>query len=288
VTTAEERLKNRNWRLRNSLWVVGTLAFGCLAWAGFLYVGIVAKRRSWLIASAAYAIGIVASIALMSAAPKLAIGGTDSSSWQSRIATLLLLAVWLGGFVHALLINRTWLRVKAGLGSEPWYAVGGQAAVNGRSESQGGHDPYGMGVDTSQYYAPAPPLPSRTEVEANATLSPRPGEGTSEVPVAGGPSVTASSPARDVPINVNTASLAELLGRLGLDPGSAEKALVERHRMGGFASVDQFVQVTGLPPHVYARVRDILTVSDAAADPGGSTRKASAESGGGGGRVLDL
>lgn len=54
MATAQELLDDSSWRLKNSAWIAGTLFCCCFSWASFLYVGISAKRRSWLIAAAGY------------------------------------------------------------------------------------------------------------------------------------------------------------------------------------------------------------------------------------------
>src|SRR5262249_57547952 len=45
-----------SWHVRQSAWVLASLAIGLLTWVGFLYIGLVAKRRRGLVASAVYAL----------------------------------------------------------------------------------------------------------------------------------------------------------------------------------------------------------------------------------------
>lgn len=93
MTTAEELLSDQNWRLRNSVWIAGTLFCCCFTWASFLYVGISAKRRSWLIAAGGYGAATVAFMALSGSGPRLPDGTADSSRWQSKVGMFLALGV---------------------------------------------------------------------------------------------------------------------------------------------------------------------------------------------------
>ncbi len=107
-------LQDRAWRRRNSTWMVPALV-GCgfLTWTSFLYVGVKAKRASWLVAAAAYGAVLVLCFALIGTAPTEADGSTDTSSWQSTVGSACLLAAWIGGIVHALIANREWLSFQA-------------------------------------------------------------------------------------------------------------------------------------------------------------------------------
>lgn len=103
-------LQDPAWRRRNSTWMLPTLlCCGAMTWLSFLYIGINAKRTSWLVAAAAYAVACVIPFALISSAPTAASGSTTTSDWRSTTGTFFLLAVWIGGSIHALIVNREWL-----------------------------------------------------------------------------------------------------------------------------------------------------------------------------------
>ncbi|MCU0267317.1 MAG: hypothetical protein MUF83_01585 [Acidimicrobiales bacterium] len=96
------------------MWLLPTvICCGVLTWASFLYVGIKAKRPSWLAAAAFYGVVFVLYFVLADTAPEAADGTTTTSSWQSTAASIFMLAVWIGGAVHALVINREWLALQA-------------------------------------------------------------------------------------------------------------------------------------------------------------------------------
>lgn len=80
------------------LWLV-ILGIGFTTWAAFLYIGIRARRRSWLVWAAVYGALLVLS------------GILDTSSAQpgpavSGVGALALLAAWLGGTAHAAAIRK--------------------------------------------------------------------------------------------------------------------------------------------------------------------------------------
>lgn len=303
MTSSQAKLASRGWRFRNSIWIIGTTAFGFLTWASFLYVGISAKRRAWLIASAGYALALVATIVLLEMTPELPDGKADPSTWHSNVMMIVFLGLWFGGFGHALVANRSWLKFKAAQDDTPWFVEGSNSSAAAVPQPAT-PDAHGFGVDTSQYYsnAPAPSLPSPPPyAPPPAPPGPPP---SALVPPAQSAAPNQSEPAHPgatagragldnqaglALIDVNTATLADLLGRAGLDAESAERAIVERHRRGGFQSLDEFVSATQLPPHVYAKVRSLLTLTVPSTQrPQPGLPSESHQPGVSGGRVLDL
>lgn len=106
----ERLLRDKPWRERNSMWLLPTIACcGLLTWASFLYIGIRAKRPAWLAAAAGYGVATMAYVAVVNSAPRAADGTVDTSGWLQTAGTIFLLAVWVGGGVHALSTNRQWL-----------------------------------------------------------------------------------------------------------------------------------------------------------------------------------
>lgn len=127
VTGGQLVLQDRDWRRRNSMWMVpSVVCCGAMTWVSFLYIGFTAKRPSWLAAAAAYGVAFVASFVLVGSGPTTADGSSSSASWQSSVGSLCLLAVWIGGSVHALLVNRQWL---AFLASSPDLAAAPRPAA---------------------------------------------------------------------------------------------------------------------------------------------------------------
>ncbi len=111
MTQGGERFRrDKPWRERNSMWLLPTIACcGLLTWASFLYIGIRSRRSTWLAAATAYGLATLAYLAVVGSAPRAADGTVDTSGWQGTAGTVFLLVVWVGGCVHALIINRQWL-----------------------------------------------------------------------------------------------------------------------------------------------------------------------------------
>ncbi|GAA0460112.1 hypothetical protein Ade02nite_14300 [Paractinoplanes deccanensis] len=102
-----------SWRLGHSAWVLAPiLSFGCLAGAGFLYVGLRARRASWWIPGIVYSVVAFAFFAIG--------GEAEKDSALQNVAYAVLIAAWAASVVHALVINVSWLRWRATY--KPWYA----------------------------------------------------------------------------------------------------------------------------------------------------------------------
>ena len=222
----ETPLLDRRWRLRHSLWILPTvLGFALLTWTSFLYVGLVARRRDWLLAAAGYA----------AAAAFLLVTGEEDTGLTAFAG----FATWGGGAVHALVVNRTWLRWRA---EQPeWYeTVGGAAPAASRrgparpgprpvtsgtgAAATGGGGLLGMGDPSAAYYAEDQGAPAEAAV----------------------------------PVEVNTATHLELAALPGVDRRLARRITVERRRRGGFADLAELASAVDLPPHLVVRLRPLL------------------------------
>ena len=58
-----------------------------------------------------------------------------------------------------------------------------------------------------------------------------------------------------------SATAADIQSSLGLAPEVADRIVSERVRLGGFADPEQLMTEVGMPPHVYAGIRDRVTAS---------------------------
>ena len=277
MTSPQDRLQDRGWRFRNSLWVVGTLAAGVLTWASFLYIGFSAKSRVWLGAAAAYGVMIVAALMLVSDAPT----GDDDviTGWQAYVGIPLFLAIWIGGFLHALKANREWLRfrsVDAG-----WHAPDSATAAAAAPRPQD-NLLAGLGANVADHIAieppgaprarqsPAmPPPPERPEIAPPTSrpavpppnpAMPAPTTRPPMPPPGQHPPVATGMQPKPGPIDVNTASLSTLL-QAGMDVEAAERVIVERSRRGRFATMDEFEEVAQVSPPVARDLRGRLTIA---------------------------
>ena len=85
-------------------WVIATLfPFGWFTWLGFAYAGFRAKKRAWVAAGAAYLVVIAAAIVVTSADENI-------DGPEDDIGYLTMLLVWGGGFAHALMIRKDYIR----------------------------------------------------------------------------------------------------------------------------------------------------------------------------------
>lgn len=86
---------------------------GLTVWVGFLYIAWKAKRRDWRRFGFVYLVAGLPPAILLSLAPEDADGRTDMGSWQGSMANVLIVILWAVSLVHALLVNREWLRWRA-------------------------------------------------------------------------------------------------------------------------------------------------------------------------------
>jgi DNA-binding SARP family transcriptional activator len=106
-------LHRRPWRIWHSLWLLpALLGFGYWTWLSFLYIGIRARRRDWLLIAAAYAALVIGECGLIEY-------GNPNSNFVAVVFLLSSLAIWAGGVVHGLCVNPSWLRWRSG--RTPWY-----------------------------------------------------------------------------------------------------------------------------------------------------------------------
>ena len=73
------------------------------------------------------------------------------------------------------------------------------------------------------------------------------------------PSSTESSSSAEL-IDINTASLAELDSLPGIGPTTAQKIIDYREQNGPFLSKEDIINVSGIGPGTYERLKDLITV----------------------------
>jgi len=89
---------------------------------------------------------------------------------------------------------------------------------------------------------------------------PRRGEADLPVPPGAGGSAAGKATARAGPLNVNTAGAEELQSLPGVGPAIAAAIVERRRRIGGFASVDGLLAVSGIGPSKLELIRDLVAV----------------------------
>jgi competence protein ComEA len=61
-------------------------------------------------------------------------------------------------------------------------------------------------------------------------------------------------------IDINTASAAELEELPGIGPTTAQKIVEYREQNGPFISIEDIINVSGIGPGTYERIKDLITV----------------------------
>jgi competence protein ComEA len=88
------------------------------------------------------------------------------------------------------------------------------------------------------------------------------GEEDAPPPIQGGPvhdnsSHSGSNPGR---INLNSATLEELDSLPGIGPAIAQRIIEYREKVGGFKTVEEITQVSGIGQATFAKIQDMVTV----------------------------
>jgi hypothetical protein len=252
------------WIVGTSCWLIPVLfTGGGFAWLGFLIIGLMLLRPTWLIAAGVYGIWAIAAITI--------------ADEQARIVTSALLTSV--AIIHGLVANRRllltiWGRLER---SEQWWGVGslrrnagGRPAVRAATRPRGGAVDVpreaeellsAAGTSRSDYLAdpepvdvPLPPPRGRRRSGPRPTAAPAP---TDELTV----DEAAADSGDMTPVDVNTATVDEFRTLAGFTRKRAEAAVAARRGRTRFASVQEFADDLGLQPHELARLRDRLTCS---------------------------
>ncbi|BEL03121.1 hypothetical protein Q0Z83_013120 [Actinoplanes sichuanensis] len=102
-TPAEPAPPTRAWKVANSAWLLTPiLSFGCASVAGYLYVGLRARRPGWWIAGICYSVAANVFLFAGDSLPE------DSNA--AALMALLWVCTWMASVVHAVVINSSWLQ----------------------------------------------------------------------------------------------------------------------------------------------------------------------------------
>ena len=259
------------WLVAGSLWLLlPLLGVGFLGWAGFLVIGLLARRAAWMSAGGLYLVVLLVSLTMNAEA-----GGT---------ARILL---WTISSLHALGVNPGWLRNRWGLASRSSGSL--WAALLRRSSADTAMDsttamPTVRALLRRRGTATAPRGPGTAFAPA-----PAPGSGPAAGPTgraaeffndsgldasnyyagaAVSPAAGSSRPAAD-PVDVNSASAAALQKLNGISRHKARKAVRLRNERGPFRSVEDFGAALGisqpdlvvLRPHLVCKLPPAQPVS---------------------------
>ena len=83
-------------------------------------------------------------------------------------------------------------------------------------------------------------------------------------------STSKAAPAPTTPININTATQAQLESLPGVGPKAAQRILDYRKQNGSFKKIEDLMNVKGFGEKTFLKLKPMLTVSDKAATSGSS------------------
>ena len=88
----------------------------------------------------------------------------------------------------------------------------------------------------------------------------RVGETTVPAPIGGSGLTDGGVSVRSGPLNLNTATAEQLESLPGVGPATAAAIIDHRQRIGGFASIDGLLAVSGIGPAKLEQIRDLVAV----------------------------
>lgn len=236
--TPEEKLCSRSWRVRNSaglLWSI--LSFGILTGVGFLIRGIKSKNKLWTGLGVGF---LIVGIAVFTTAGMFDSGTEDNpnTSLGYDIWGWTMFTLFIGGVVSSIVTNKRWLLWKAHADDRKWYAKPEASQVPRNS---------------------APSYSYRSEAVAPAFANPT-------SPVSNAPQTshlpsfqnTASVSVPEDEIDVNTASVQDLVTALGVDTDTANRIVHTRSTLGSFTSFEQLMTRAQVQPHLLIPHRNKL------------------------------
>lgn len=260
VTTPEQLLAGQFWRIRNSVYTLWALLWGC-GFVSLFYTGVRAKKNTWTTWGAIYGVVTIGAMTVFSV-----VSPDDpeaSTPVVGDIAIMVYLAVWIVSAIHVFRERKKWLRWKAQVKSQAkWYETSA-APVGLTSELA----PLGIDDPTSEYLAATQPPPPHTSSNAPtlhrpAVSPPPPAPPRTQPPP---PSVTGTPEGTGHPagptVDLNVASIDEIAALPGVGVASATRMVEQRTRRNGFESVDEAAIAAGVQPHVRARLPRSAVVS---------------------------
>jgi DNA uptake protein ComE-like DNA-binding protein len=233
--------KGSFWKIRKSWWILLTFTI-IFNWVAFFIIGSKVKHKKWKMYGALYAIPF---ILVMTIGDRF-----ETADWQWDIVGLALLGGWIASMIHAFRIRKEYLyRLEAIELREPYedYQLRGQIQAE-----------YGVRFNQAPIQPQPTPQPSYAvepkPFSQQVPIQPVHSTQSREVSPAQTEQVTSN------PIDLNRAPELELAGLPGVGPILAKKAIMERERIGGFRSLEDFSQLLNLKPHNVEKIRPLVVV----------------------------
>jgi competence protein ComEA len=270
MSTPEELLCSRGWRLRHGLWMLwGILSFGMLWSIGFAIVGLRAKNQRWLIFSGIWLAFFIAWVAVSSAIDVP--GKGEPSNPISSALDGAIFVSWILGGVLAWLENRKWLVWLAHNSHRgPWYV----SATRTPGTSSAWPDSRAVAAEDALRISGSSPVPAAFPgARTSPLLAPHPAVTAAPWAPQRQPWLAPPAPVADAttipapawtPVNVNTATRDQLASLPGIDLAWADHIIATRQSIGGFSDPAELVTAANVQPHVFAGIRDRLVSTPSA------------------------
>lgn len=84
----------------------------------------------------------------------------------------------------------------------------------------------------------------------------------------GGLVIAQEKPVADKPLNLNTATLAQLEDLPGIGRATAERILEYRQKIGGFTKIEQLMNVRGIGEKSFLKLKPLIVVTPKTEKPG--------------------
>lgn len=257
------------WEVLNSWWII--LSFFGFPFLSFFYIGSKTKTKKWKITGLIYLIVYVISLVAMVIVPLGKI---------STIIVFIWLLILLAGFVHSLLSRKEYLMrrdyiLSNGIEDKELQDMKKQI----RKEYKGKDFIGSSGNDThfdSTYHSNMGYRDYET-VSNKPEKNPFEGENYDESIVKNNEDIldkskyvsyskknkqTNNNTSNNNLININSCSVEELLQLPGVDEQIAQKAVSLREMMGGFNSVQEFIDMTHIDVQYVSQIREKSTISE--------------------------
>lgn len=256
MSTPEELLCSRKWRLVQSLWMIlGWVPLALTAWVGYLIIGIRAKNWKWLVLAGAFLGWLFVYGAWFETFPTVAKGESmpaeyaTSNGWWAACGLL----VWLGNAIGLQLwINRKWLLWRAHHHKNvPWYATATQGNRVTQPVGPSGPATIDDAFNGLSSVVTSPPRSIAPGGPVMPSIPPSP------MDLHKPPATAAGQFAQ---LNLNGATREQLAALPGIDAWSADQIVTARERLGGFRDVSELVSFAGVKPHIFADIQTRVTI----------------------------
>lgn len=276
------------WMLAMSSWMLLTLVPGAmLTWLGFSIIGVASRSRRLLILAVVWgAAAILVSLDIWGQWRPL-VGAVAYLS--GMLVALMVNPGWLRTMWQRRLDREAQASTTSRTRGRTWDRSEAQASISSTTKARTAAKPSSRrarkaaaGVQTAVASAASPSKASKAsaskarakaaadaaakaEAEARDAAAARAErDATAALATAAGAStdglLAADEPVTE-PVDVNTATVAELERLPGITRARARRAVAERETRGGFTSVENFGESVGLQPHEIVRLRRVATCS---------------------------